>query len=46
MTLTIALPDNQQAALVAKARTQGLSAEQLSRLGNDRRSQDSRTVSE
>ena len=31
MTLTIELPDNQQAALAAKARTQGLSAEQYAR---------------
>ena len=30
-TLTIELPDKQQAALVAKARTQGISAEQYVR---------------
>jgi plasmid stability protein len=31
MTLTIDLPDEQQAALVAKARAQGLSAEEYAR---------------
>ena len=31
MTLTIELPDEQQAALAAKARTQGISAEQYAR---------------
>ena len=31
MTLTIELPDEQQAALAAKARTQGVSAEEYAR---------------